>query len=141
MELQFDGEEFQQNSLLRFYIMWRKIFIFHCEIPPNCSGNTRPWRHILDSPSNFAPSCCTESLHGLFQFTSYTLHSHSQLQDKLHATPRHMEGLPYVYSHAFTASALRLYGIVSQDSIYVVCSMQMQQKWNRFHTRFHIVMC
>ena len=46
-ELQFDGEKFEQ-----YFRLTRES-----KILSNCSGNTRPWRHFLDSPQgNKQPS-------------------------------------------------------------------------------------
>ena len=43
-ELQFDGEKFQQ-----YFRLTRES-----KTPPNRSGNTWPWRHIIDSPVVFS---------------------------------------------------------------------------------------
>ena len=57
-ELQFDEEKFQQYLRLT-----RKS-----KIPSNCSGNTCPWCHILDSPSVFFTNLPYEFIHGVIQF-------------------------------------------------------------------------
>ena len=53
-EIQLDEEKFEQ-----YFRLTRKY-----KIPPNCSGNTCPWRHILDSPYPLT----YKSLHGAIQF-------------------------------------------------------------------------
>ena len=65
-----------ENSLLRYYITWRKTVVFRCEIPSNCLGKELS----LTSYSRFPIQICTklphDSLHGAFSFTPYgAIHS------------------------------------------------------------------
>jgi len=80
-------------NLLRCYVTWRKIVVFHCEISPNCLGKTLPSGHILDSPLKFGLSW------HMNHFMEHFCLFHSQLQDKSYAVSRHME--PLVHLHVF----------------------------------------
>ena len=87
-------------SLLKCYFKRRKIVGFHCEIPPNCSGKTRPDVIFWISPSNFALPL-----------------PHSQLQDKSYAASGHMEAaLSFVYM-LFHFSAIVCRNRMSQNSV------------------------
>jgi len=111
------GLAWPENSLFCCYTMWWKTAVLYCEIQPDCSGNTRLWRHVLDSPSQFVLSCRMNRYMERFGLLpSQPLAGKGQMVCRIRTYGNAIVPLHnfHVYQRTHAAYAYRAYGILAE---------------------------